>query len=45
MSKKEDVSKTSRDVDLAELMKRREEQVVVQNAGKVEAGKKEDVLE
>jgi len=45
MYKKKDVSKTSRDVDLTELMKQREEQVAVQNAGKVEARKRKDVLE
>jgi len=45
MSKKDDVSKTSKDVDLAEIMRRREEQVTVQNADKLEARKREDVLE
>jgi len=45
MSRKEEVSKSSKETDLAELMERREEQVAVQNAGKVEARKRGDVLE
>jgi len=44
MSRKEEVSKPSKKTDLAELMKRREEQVAVQNASKVEARKREDVF-
>jgi len=51
-AKKEDVASTSREVvsaskevDLAELMKRREEQVAIQNAGKIEARKREELLE
>jgi len=38
-TKKDDVASTSREVDLAELMRRREEQLAIQNAGKIEASK------
>jgi len=44
-AKKDEVAGTSREVDLAELMKRREEQVAIENAGKIEARKREDALE
>jgi len=44
-AKKDDVAGTSKEFDVAELMRRREEQVVIQNAGKVEARKREDILE
>jgi len=44
-AKKGEVASTSREVDLAELMRKREEQVVIQNAGKIYAGKKEELLE
>jgi len=44
-AKKEEVAGTSREVDLAELMRKREEQVAIQNAGKIEARKREDTLE
>jgi len=44
-AKKEEVASTTREVDLAELMRIREEQVAVQNAGKVEARKREEMLE
>jgi len=40
-AKKEEVASTSREVDIAELMRRRVEQVAVQNAGKIEARKRE----
>jgi len=42
---KEEVDSTSREVNLAELMKRREKQVVVQNAGRLDAKKIEELLE
>jgi len=45
LSKKDDGSKSSKETEIVELMKRREEQVTVQNAGKVEARKRGDVLE
>jgi len=45
MSRKEEVSKPSKETDLVELMKRKEEQVAVQNAGRVEAKKREDGFE
>jgi len=44
-AKKEKVASTSREVDLAELMRKREEQVAIQNAGKIEARKREDTME
>jgi len=44
-AKNEDVVSTSREVDLAESMKRREEQVAIQNAGKIEARKRDELLE
>jgi len=44
-AKKDDLAGTSKDLDLAELMRRREEQVAMQNAGKMEARKREDILE
>jgi len=44
-SKKDDVSKSTREVDLTESMRRREEQVAVQNAGKTDARKRDDILE
>jgi len=45
MSKKDDISKNSREVDLTESMRRREEQVAVQNAGKADSRKREEILE
>jgi len=44
-AKKEEVASISREVDLAELMRRREEQVAIQNAGKVDAKKREELIE
>jgi len=44
-ARKDEVASTSREVYLAELMRRREEQVAMQNAGKIEARKREDLLE
>jgi len=44
-AKKKEVASTSREVDLAELMRRREEQVAIQNVGKVDARKREELLE
>jgi len=44
-AKKTEVAGTSRELDLTESMKRREEQEAVQNAGKINARKREDILE
>jgi len=44
-AKKDDAASTSREVDIDELMRKREEQLAVQNAGKAEARKKEEGLE
>jgi len=43
--KKDEVASTSREVDLAEPMRRREEQVAIQNTGKIDARKREELLE
>jgi len=45
MSRKEEVSKSSKEMDISEQMKRREDQVVIQNVGKLEARKIEDAFE
>jgi len=39
-AKKDDVAGTRKDLDLAELMRQREEQVAIQNSGRVEARKR-----
>jgi len=44
-AKKEEVAGISREVDLAEIMRKREEQVAIQNAGKIVARKREETLE
>jgi len=44
-AKKDEVVSTVRKMDLAELMRKREEQVEIQNAGKIEARKREELLE
>jgi len=44
-AKKDIVVGTGREVEFAELMRKREEQVTIQNAGKIDARKREDAIE
>jgi len=44
-NKKGEVASTSKDVDLAELMRRREVQVEILNEGKIEARRRDESLE